>query len=49
VESNTGNFAWDGKNLQGKDCAEGVYFYVIHAKGKDDKAYEFKGHVTLMR
>jgi gliding motility-associated-like protein len=49
VESNTGNFVWDGKNLQGKECASGVYFYIIKGKGKDDKEYEKKGHVTLMR
>lgn len=49
TESTTGNFAWDGKNLQGKDCAPGVYFYIINAKGKDDKPYEKKGNVTLVR
>jgi gliding motility-associated-like protein len=49
TESATGNFAWDGKNLQGKDCAPGVYFYIINAKGKDDKPYEKKGNVTLVR
>ncbi|MCX8080417.1 MAG: gliding motility-associated C-terminal domain-containing protein, partial [Bacteroidia bacterium] len=49
TESKSGNFAWDGKNLQGKDCAAGVYFYVIKAKGKDDKPFEKKGNVTLVR
>jgi gliding motility-associated-like protein len=49
TESTTGNFAWDGKNLQGKDCAPGVYFYIINARGKDDKPYEKKGNVTLVR
>lgn len=49
AESNTGNFAWDGKNMQGKDCADGVYFYIIKGKGKDDKSYEKKGNVTLVR
>jgi gliding motility-associated-like protein len=47
--SNTGNIAWDGKDLNGKECAAGVYFYVIKATGKDDKAYQAKGNVTLVR
>jgi gliding motility-associated-like protein len=49
VSSSTGNIAWDGKNLGGKNCAEGVYFYIIKAEGKDTKTYEYKGNVTLMR
>jgi gliding motility-associated-like protein len=49
VTSETGNFAWDGKNLQGKDCADGTYFYVITAKGKDEVEYEQKGNVSLYR
>jgi gliding motility-associated-like protein len=49
TNSTTGNIAWDGKNFSGKECASGVYFYVIKASGKDDKKYENKGNVTLMR
>jgi gliding motility-associated-like protein len=49
TESHTGNFAWDGKNFAGKECASGVYFYVIKAKGKDDKEYTEKGNVSLFR
>lgn len=47
--SKTGNIAWDGKNFNGKDCAAGVYFYIITGKGNDDKEYKAKGNVTLMR
>lgn len=47
--SETGNIAWDGNNLQGKECAPGTYFYVIIAKGKDDQSYEQKGNVSLFR
>jgi gliding motility-associated-like protein len=47
--SSTGNISWDGKNLQGKDCAAGVYFYVITANGNDDKHYEQKGNVSIYR
>lgn len=49
VTSDTGNFAWDGKNQYGKDCAAGVYFYVIKAEGKDAQEYEQKGNVSLFR
>jgi gliding motility-associated-like protein len=49
VTSETGNFAWDGNNLQGGKCADGVYFYIIKAKGADGEEYDLKGHVTLLR
>jgi len=49
VLSNTGNIAWDGKNFAGKECASGVYFYIIKGEGKDDKKYEMKGNVSLFR
>jgi gliding motility-associated-like protein len=49
TSSGTGNVAWDGKNFGGKECAAGVYFYIIKAKGKDDKTFESKGNVTLIR
>jgi gliding motility-associated-like protein len=49
VTSNSGNIAWDGKNLQGKECAVGTYFYIIKGTGKDDKNYEMKGNVSLYR
>ena len=49
VTSSTGNIAWDGKNLNGKDCSVGTYFYIIKATGKDSKAYETKGSVSLFR
>lgn len=39
---------WDG-TIDGKPAAEGTYFYVIKAKGSDEKQYELKGHVTLLR
>ena len=47
--SATGNIAWDGKNFGGKECASGVYFYIIKATGKDGKEYEAKGNVSLFR
>ena len=49
VTSDTGNFGWDGKNQYGKECAAGVYFYVIKAIGKDGQEYDQKGNVSLFR
>ena len=49
LTSETGNIEWDGKNLYGKDAAEGVYFYTIKATGKDGKPYDKKGTISLFR
>jgi gliding motility-associated-like protein len=49
VTSSTGNIAWDGKNLSGKDVAAGTYFYMIKATGKDGQTYDQKGNVSLYR
>jgi gliding motility-associated-like protein len=47
--SDKGNVAWDGKNQSGKDAAEGTYFYIIKATGKDGQSYDKKGTVSLYR
>ena len=39
---------WDGK-INGKPAPEGTYFYIITAKGSDDKIYPLKGHINLLR
>lgn len=39
---------WDGKQ-NGNEAADGVYFYIINAKGNDGKDYKEQGSVTLMR
>jgi len=49
LETEKGNIEWDGKNQYGKEVAEGTYFYVITATGKDNKAYDTKGTVNLYR
>ncbi len=49
VESGTGNIGWDGKNMFGKECPSGTYFYMIKATGKDGQEYDLKGNVTLFR
>ncbi|MFA6922972.1 MAG: PKD domain-containing protein [Bacteroidales bacterium] len=35
---------WDGKGM-----SEGTYYYIISAKGKDRKEYDFHGAITLIR
>ena len=42
LTSDKGNVAWDGKNQLGKEVAEGTYFYIIKAKGKDGSSYDKK-------
>jgi gliding motility-associated-like protein len=49
LTTDKGNIAWDGKTQSGKEAAEGTYFYVITAKGKDGQSYDTKGTVSLMR
>jgi gliding motility-associated-like protein len=40
---------WDGRNLQGKDCSDGVFFYLVSAQGKDGENYKQQGTITLLR
>ena len=49
MSGNTGNVAWDGKNAQGKDAAEGVYLYTLKASGKDGQGFNKQGTITLVR
>jgi gliding motility-associated-like protein len=51
---NTVSGGWDGKTMSGTEASEGVYFFVMKAKGKDGKPYPndsgtLQGHVTLTR
>ena len=41
--------AWDGKASGGSEAADGTYFYVITAKGRDGKDYTKTGSVNLFR
>jgi gliding motility-associated-like protein len=49
VSSLTGNIEWDGKNSQGREVADGTYFYTIRALGKDNSTFDKKGTVSLYR
>lgn len=49
LASSTGNIAWDGKNIYGKDAADGTYFYVLKSVGKDGVEHNTKGSINLFR
>jgi gliding motility-associated-like protein len=49
LTTDKGNIAWDGKTQAGKEAADGTYFYVITAKGRDGQSYDTKGTLSLMR
>jgi len=40
---------WNGKTEGGKNASDGVYFYIISAKGFDKVEYEMQGTVTLLK
>ena len=48
-EWNTSQTAWDGTGLDGEDVTDGVYYYLLTAKGEDGRPYEERGAVTLIR
>jgi gliding motility-associated-like protein len=39
---------WFGKNLNGEQCTNGTYFYVLTAEGADQK-YNLSGNITLLK
>jgi gliding motility-associated-like protein len=41
--------AFNGIGSDGKDLAEGVYFYIFEGKGVDGHHYDKKGSITLLR
>ncbi len=49
IKTDKGNIQWDGKTKAGKDAPTGTYFYIIKAKGADDKIYEKKGYLMILR
>jgi gliding motility-associated-like protein len=48
-EWNDANGAWDGKGSSGNPAPEGVYYYIITAKGADGQDYILRGFFTLLR
>lgn len=47
-EWNDVNGGWNG-NYKGRQCPDGVYVYLIRAKGIDNALYDKAGHITLIR
>jgi gliding motility-associated-like protein len=43
------SIGWDGKNYQGKDCSDGVYFCVIRFTDMSNKEFIRQTSVTLIR
>jgi flagellar hook assembly protein FlgD len=43
------NSGWDGRTTSGSLAPEGVYYYIITAKGANGKDYAFHGFLTLLR
>jgi gliding motility-associated-like protein len=43
------NDVWYGRTTSGMQAGDGVYFYVLEAKGKDNKIFNEKGFLQLVR
>jgi gliding motility-associated-like protein len=48
-EWNDISHGWDGKTDNGSMATDGVYFYILKAKGYDDIDYEMHGYITLLK
>lgn len=40
---------WDGRDMKGSDCSEGVYYYVFHYSEFINKEIDKKGFIQLVR
>ncbi len=43
------NDVWNGRSTAGIECVDGVYYYVLSAKGTDSKEYIQKGFIQLIK
>ena len=48
-ETNTFNTKWDGKDKNGNDCSDGVYYYIQRSNGVTNKKYSVNGFIELLR
>jgi gliding motility-associated-like protein len=48
-ETNDFNTGWDGKRRSGAQATDGVYYWIVNAKGIDNQSYTLKGNVSLIR
>jgi gliding motility-associated-like protein len=43
------NSGWDGKSTDGKEIPDGVYLYIVKARGMNGKEFNYQGTVQLIR
>lgn len=43
------NSTWDGRTISGVELSDGIYYYLATGLGKDEKQYELRGFVMLIR
>lgn len=43
------NLSWDGKALNGENCPDANYFYIIKVIDNKDKKHEFPGYTLIVR
>lgn len=48
-QSNSSDFLWDGRDMDGQPIPDGTYYYMITATGIDGKLYAPKGSLTVLR
>jgi gliding motility-associated-like protein len=48
-ETNSPNIDWTGKSMSGVDESDGTYFYLINATDYNNKTYNLKGYLELIR
>ncbi len=48
-EMNSINDSWDGNNLNGKECLEGVYFYIYTGSSNDGTTFSGQGNIQLFK
>ena len=49
AELNTISDGWDGTDMNGDNCADGVYFYTYQAKSTNGTTFDGQGNVQLVR
>ena len=40
---------WDGKNQDGQECPDGVYYYIASVEDKNGKLNTYTGHLSLFK
>lgn len=48
-QSSAAKTKWDGKDLDGNDCTDDIYYYVFHYAEFINKTIDRKGFIQLLR